>query len=391
MRSINCESATVGNKACRSDMLTVWRRLHIEVDSMVGVGTINQITGTVNGTVMIPRSTGLKHGTAFVNLTISTPLDVHRFSFGRFLTASNDLLVNSNTSNAVKLLNTTNRPIKITDGTPFSLYDDDDFNSDDSPIFSTGTFLPYEVDGDENEVLVNEPITVLPQSFDHLRPEDGAYPDGGPRNVYAEAYVKPAYEWTQNVANYNQVNIPFTLNVLESNLPTLINSNRNSANDEKDEFWISYFLVGYQDEEHEDADGETRANLGIGHGIGPGVVLCDCFESSTCVGTTCSSLIPKGAFGSLIYLEVMTDVSRTYFLQLGSLVQNQGTTVPHELGHQFGLKGDNKNSNPSAPDRLIATYRIMDYPNRLQGQTDDYSLHEEHINLIRKRVKSPGV
>lgn len=386
----NACASNDGNKACRSDMLSVWRRLHIEVDSMGNVGTINRITGTVDGPVTIPRSTGLMPGAAAVNLTITNPLNVQAFSFGRFLTASNDLLVNSNTTNAVELLNTTSRAITIADGTSFILYDDDDFNSDDSPIFSTGTYLPYEVDGDEKEALVNGPFTVLPQSFDHLRPEDGVYPDGRPRNLYASAYVKPEYEWAQSVVNYNQINIQFTLNVPESNLPALINANRNSINDEKDDFWIVYFIVGYQGEEHEDADGETRANPGISSATGPGVVLCDCFSSNTCVGTSCSSVIPKGAFGSLIYLEVMQDVTRTYFLQLGSLLLNQGTTVPHELGHQFGLKGDNKNSISGEPDRPLATYRIMDYPNRGQGQTDDYFLHEEHINLIRRRIKSPG-
>ena len=52
----------------------------------------------------------------------------------------------------------------------------------------------------------------LPDSFKYLSAEDGNYLDGKPKNLYASAYIMPEYSW-QNVANYNQTNLQFELNV----------------------------------------------------------------------------------------------------------------------------------------------------------------------------------
>jgi hypothetical protein len=50
----------------------------------------------------------------------------------------------------------------------------------------------------------------------------------------------------------------------------------------------------------------------------------------------------------------------------------------HELGHQFGLKGDNEDG--SGPNY----FGVMGYSG------NSYSFVERHINLMRLRVKSPG-
>lgn len=55
-------------------------------------------------------------------------------------------------------------------------------------------------------------------------------------------------------------------------------------------------------------------------------------------------------------------------------------TVPHELGHQFGLLGDQKRT----------TFKIMDYSNYIGNVVNEESFHPEHINIMRRRVKSPG-
>lgn len=39
------ECSAAMNRACRTDMLTVWRRLHLEIDSMGNVGSDNRVTG----------------------------------------------------------------------------------------------------------------------------------------------------------------------------------------------------------------------------------------------------------------------------------------------------------------------------------------------------------
>ena len=52
--------------------------------------------------------------------------------------------------------------------------------------------------------------------------------------------------------------------------------------------------------------------------------------------------------------------------------------MPHELGHQFGLLGDQPGS----------MFFIMDYPNT--SSPSRVQFHPEHINIMRRRVKSPG-
>ncbi|HKP70895.1 MAG TPA: hypothetical protein VJV05_16520 [Pyrinomonadaceae bacterium] len=84
----------------------------------------------------------------------------------------------------------------------------------------------------------------------------------------------------------------------------------------------------------------------------------------------------------------MQDTTRSYLYYLGLAVENKGTTAPHELGHQFGLNGDNR--DPVTQQRTRAfTYNMMDYPD-LKTQPEDYTLHAEHINILRSRVNSPG-
>lgn len=329
---------------------------------------------------MIPKATGTTPGQGTISLIADPNIVVNQFAFGRMSIGDVALLVNSNTTTSATVLNFTNRNIVVPSGAEVILYDDDDFNGDDSPILLNGQLLPYEVDGDLNEDLV-----ILTESLKYLQSEDGVHEDGLPRNVYASAYLRPEYNWAQSVVIYNQSNIAFTLNVGEVSVPDAVNANRNSINDEKDEFWIAYLLIAYQGGENEDADGELSSTSGISSGSGSATIVCDCWESASCVGTNCSSTNPQGLAGSLIFQETMQDFTRSYFLALGTQPANKGTTAPHELGHQLGLKGDNK------PNRSSATFNMMDYPNRTQNQTDDYSLHEEHINIIRRRIKSPGL
>jgi hypothetical protein len=79
---------------------------------------------------------------------------------------------------------------------------------------------------------------------------------------------------------------------------------------------------------------------------------------------TCAA-VPRGGEGALVYLETSRDVD-----------VNEGAdarirVTPHEVGHQFGLKGDVANfgiMSDSGPLEFVAT----------------------HINIFRCRVKSSG-
>lgn len=87
--------------------------------------------------------------------------------------------------------------------------------------------------------------------------------------------------------------------------------------------------------------------------------------------------MPEGGQGSLLFIEAMTDG----FVQ-GSSDANI-RTAPHEIGHQFGLLGDNseRNQTPSTE------FGIMGY-NFIPSTR--YFI-PRHLNLIRWRERSPGI
>ncbi len=174
-----------------------------------------------------------------------------------------------------------------------------------------------------------------------------------------------------------------------------LTNDRGSSNLEADNFWVAYILYGYQGDTTEDADGDG-ANPGISRRQPSDYPHCDCIreqnDNTPCAGATCPlqtvngkviPRIPTGSFGSAIYQEVQQDVHRSWMLARNYNYPNIRTTIPHELGHQFGLSGD----------QIRSTFQIMDYDtsNSLGIPVPNvYELNPEHINLIRRRIKSPG-
>jgi len=91
--------ATTALIACRAEMLTVWRRLHIEVDSMGTVSNSNHTTVTVNGAVSIPKFNSPANGIGTVNITNTLLPDVYKY--GRLLIGNRSVIVDSNTANSL--------------------------------------------------------------------------------------------------------------------------------------------------------------------------------------------------------------------------------------------------------------------------------------------------
>ncbi len=376
-----CYRATVN--ACRTDLLTVWRRLHIEVDSMGNVSG-NKVEGT------FPAIGKVGTGQQTLPVNVSPDLEPNRFENGRIIIGSRIFRiinsnpfanppVNANTINTVTI-NNTGGIFGIAAGQTFTLYDDDDYNDNNGA----------NKIGDDGEIIQQynstDPILKFADSLKHLLPDDGNYSDNTPRNILGGAYIRPTYTWA---SQYNN-NVPFDLNVEDSETQSngstaLVDANRGSQNSERDDFWVAYIIFSYQPGLANDLDNFTEAaTLGLTPAF-----TCDCY-SSPCIrsinsANLCGSASPRGGIGSFVYLEVSQD-TRKFWLNppspLTSKIFNEvETTVPHELGHQLGLKGD----EPST------VFKIMDYqdPQNTSGNVD-VGFHPEHINILRKRIKSPG-
>jgi len=206
------------SQAKRTDLLTVWRKVHLEVDSMTTAGN-NLVTGRIQDAITI--------GTTPVWVDVGTlnpagDLEPSRFQGGELTSGTYRFQVVDNTIDQVQ--------IKLNSGTAtlfynavFQLFDDDDFNSNDGSPPGDGT-----LDGDDGKVST--------ENFE---------------NPFADAYVEPSYTWAEGQSDMNDENVPFRpeINFTSPTFLTerpIVNENRDSTGMEQDDFWIGYILIGYQ-------------------------------------------------------------------------------------------------------------------------------------------------
>lgn len=213
-------------------MLTVWRKLHLEVDSM-GPVQGNFVEGTVT------KAHPTNKGTTV--LTLLDPLDDYkRFEKGR-ITIDN---VGAFPVVGAKAGTVTVQGVVAQDAVAsephFKLVDDDDFNNDDN-----------ELDGDEGEDLTGPNTSWVQDSDDPTV------------NVFAPAYVRPTYD-----LNNPRPKVPFALNAdvtydYFDNLVSVTDKN----------FWTAYLLGAYQYLANDDRDGETVTTFGRGNTWGAAIFL----------------------------------------------------------------------------------------------------------------------
>jgi hypothetical protein len=354
------------SKAKITEMLTVWRRLHIEVDNMAQVPKGNRVQGTFPFSGVLNPNV-LTGGVPVTPTSPSSALEFGRFFRGRIISGQNDLEVSDNDgANNLRIWNRTNQPIQINQGDKFTLYDDDDYNNNNATALV----------GDVGEAII---------ASSNIFPDLNA--------PLSDAYIVSERQWAIDKM-YNQSNVPFDLNIDTTNqagLSTLANTYRGSASDEREDFWIAYFIIGYQGDNNSDFDGFTSC-MGINcvsevplfaFTIRENTIHCDCLRTQTqvspCLTSNICSVVPKGGTASVILQEVIRDQAKHF---LPRIIKVDRTIVAHELGHQFGLQGDQYNS-------LIL--KIMDYPNYDSMDGSEVGFHPEHVNIMRSRVKSPGV
>jgi hypothetical protein len=311
---------------CRSQMLTVWRRLHIEVDSM-RESDGNYVLGTIPDERTIPAG---RQATLEVNPSPAQQLEVNRFIGGR-LVVGNSLSVISNTADTVTVQNNTRRTIYIPAVAQFQLYDDDDFNDND------GTNL----DGDTGENISSPDLALLTANSDDIN-----------TNVFASAYARPVYD----IIDPRDDSI-FAPNVLSDNAndirPLFVDWDSRNTNAD-DEFWSVYLLGSYQHTLIEDNDPATE--LGT-YGIVD--------EITTVTGDGEGS-------GALIFLELHRPREIPGYTPIPTDVNSMAVTVAHEVGHLFscrhadgGLMGNTPAgvpvSNQLSPT-MIRRVRVLMHP-----------------------------
>jgi hypothetical protein len=322
--------------ADRTDMLTVWRKLHIEIDSM-GIVQNNSATAKFReGSVV---------GNESVTLSAQNFLDSGRFQGGRLLVGNDFLEVDKNNITDL-VLHSPFYPVTVVPRRNYTLYDDDDFNSDNG-------VNGFDADNGED-------ITALPDSFNLMQENDDTSCSDGYCNVYAAAYIEPEYSWA-NPYNTSDIpfvqNVPYTFNAIENQ----VTLGRNSDSSESDEFWVVYVQIAYQGGVERDCDDNNERCLG---GVTPNSIFI-------VNDVTQESQVPDGSQGSLAFIEVMKDFN------IASNGNYFGLKVmPHEIGHQFGISGDD--SEPGTDFGLM-------------GASNGLTFIDRHLNVIRWRKKSPGV
>lgn len=339
VNGINLQNAQTGRTlqidVDRTKMLTVWRKLHIEVDSM----------GTVQGNYTTAYVRVGAQVTSFSDTTfqvLNRNLDAQRYEGGRMYVGGHVLSVVGNGINTVTV-RTFSGTVDIGNNAPFTLYDDDDFNSDNN-------INGFDADNGEN-------VDQLSSTFSLMRDSDLTS-----ENIFAAAYIRPEYDWA---LPYQDTNVPFVLNLScdqEDCVDPLVNQARNTDEFERDDFWIAYILIAYQPITAQDADPISERPSSEQ-------------TSSTDFGddTTDSSGVKVGADGSLFFVETSRD--------WGQLVPIAFKyPAPHGLGHQLGLKGDN----------LSYAFGVMNDDAQDPGGIENPRFVPRHLNILRWRIHSPG-
>lgn len=312
----NCTTELV----CRSQMLTVWRRLHIEVDSM-GNSIENRQLGRIASTTRIRAGQTV---TVPVTASDGTPanLEPNRFEGGRLVVnfRSFDVTCNPMCNTATSVTVTaTGSLATLFANTPFELYDDDDFNDNNGPPPDGDGFL----DGDTGENIL-APNELLPNGMP-LRGLDllTASSDDVNANVFAAAYVRPVYDFVDprddclfqaNTESDDAVDLRplFT--------PCWDSSGTNTDSD----FWSVMIFGAYQHTTDSDGDPSTD-------GLTLGIV-------DEITGVTGPDMEGSGA---LIFMEAHRPREFPGYNPAPTSLNSMAVTVAHEVGHLFScVHGD---------------------------------------------------
>ena len=337
-----CDSS---DRACRSRMITVWRRLHIETDAMPVVAGNYRTAKLVPGPVGSQTSVTIYPGeTRVIQVfdTVSGSLEAGRFRPGRAYVRNNWLPISENTENTITVTNPLAYEVFFLAKDPIQLFDDDDFNNND------GTNLVGDI---------GESIPLPDRSF---IPE-GLPGDNRLTNILALAYIRPVYDVGSGLARLFKVNID---DFNETSLNEIIAfDNRMTPDypgtDMDPQFWTVYLLNAYQGYTQFDGDGNL---IYTSNGQTPRVEAIPSptpLNEEPDVGYTTSF-----GLASLVYVEAggpkeCTITEPIYFCSMPAITARE---VARALGAELGDGGllDRQN-NVLSKDSLVKIRRQV-YP-----------------------------
>lgn len=206
-----------------------------------------------------------------------------------------------------------------------------------------GTAIPIRIEDDDHvNVLPRDPLTGLMSDSDTAT-----------ANLFAAAYIRPIYDGGGNAAN-NGHTVPFMRNT-ESAAVYRWDSRFNNAND----FWVAYVLAAFQDSfqalradrdpDHEDASGGSTEPV---------------------VG------------GSLIYLETIRERGPTAVGGVGDLERR---IVVHEVAHALRIVGHNDDS--ATPATMYSVNGIMNSTLQDGPAGADLKFIDKHLDVLRSILR----
>ena len=387
-----------------TEMLTVWRRLHVEVDSMAAVVN-NSISGNVTGIttgISIPHKallnvnlrTGLTPNDNSSNLDVCVTCN-GRFENGRITiggSTTTGLMGNGDTYVSTQSGDWFNIPFGITGSngsSPIvtgqimglavrSTIGDSFFtvNTDLTPgLFDGGTI---NVAGQTFNVFTNGVDTVnifqqgvLPFSNLHDDDDDTLLPHSYDlsvlSNAISKAYIGVLDDGGGSLLN-DQTNNTFMLNLPGTTLEADQQSFNRQASG-SDGYWVAYLLVSYQGPTIKDGDPNDEPTT---YGV------------TWAVNTNC--FVASGGAGSQIFVESIRDALASGLETLPSVASY---STAHEICHQMGLAHWDVDPNTGLPmacvtDSLPPPNLMSLYP------TPNPALVTRHQYLLRLRIHSPG-